>query len=159
MASQRWYMSWYLNDHTVRDFALQKRKVLCRGYAKLVWCVTGCLTSNPNSNKGKVLVVQGVDLDTTYIKGGKSPRKCTSFLRLKLLYILYCFLAQYWLDRQSVRLDPLCFKGASLSYPRRERKPPGDRRSHHLPLKSTTAESTSDNNYLIQSYVNVWFNN
>jgi len=74
MATQRWYMSWYPGDHTVRKIALQKRQVLCRGY-KFVQCVTGCLTSNPNSTKGKILVRQGVDLDTTYIKGGKNPRR------------------------------------------------------------------------------------
>ena len=95
MALQRWYMSWYPGDHTVKDFALQKRQVLCRGCAKLVQHATGCLTSNPNSTKGKILVGQGVNLDTTYIKGGKNPRKGMSFLRQKLLYILYCFLAQY----------------------------------------------------------------
>ena len=88
MAPQRWYMSRYPGGHTVRDFALQKGQVLCRSCAKLVQRVTGCLTSNPNSTKGKILVEQGVDLDITYIKGGKNPRKGTSFLRLKLLYIL-----------------------------------------------------------------------
>jgi len=54
---------------------------LCCGCAKLVQRVTGCLTSNPNSTKGKIIVGQGVDLDTTYIKGGKNPRKGTPFLR------------------------------------------------------------------------------
>ena len=80
MAPQRWYTSWYPGGHIVKDFVVQKRQVLCRGCAKLVQRVAGCLTSNSNSTKGKILVGQEVDLDTTYIKGGKNPRRGTQFL-------------------------------------------------------------------------------
>jgi len=52
---------------------------------------------------------QRVDLDTTYIKGGKNPREGTSFLRLKLLYILYYFLTSIDLivGVQSTGMTPL----------------------------------------------------
>jgi len=133
-------MSWYPDDHTVRDFALQKRQVLCRSCAKLVQRIIGCLTSNPNSTKEKILVGQGVDLVTTYIKGGNVSKTETA-----LHTLLFLSPVLTWSSKCNQQVGPLYFNGATFSYPRRERKPLGDRRSHHLPLKSTTTKPTSEN--------------
>jgi len=79
MASQRWYMSWYPDNHTVKILHSIRGKS----------CATAAL-SLCNTQQDALLVTliplkkrsswnREVDLDTTYKKGGKNPREIRRF--------------------------------------------------------------------------------
>ena len=88
MAPQRWCMSWYPGGHTIKILHSRRGKFCAAATLRL------CNTQQDASLGTLIPLKEGyswdreVDLDTTYKKGGKNPRKGTSFLRLKLFYIL-----------------------------------------------------------------------
>ena len=88
MAPQPWCMSWYPGGHTVKILH-SKRENSC-ATAMLRLCATqqdvSLITLIPLKERSSW--DREVNLDTTYRKGGKNPRKGMLFLRLKLFYIL-----------------------------------------------------------------------
>jgi len=88
MVPQRLYMSWHPSGHIVK--ILHSRKGRFSAAVALRLCNTQqyALLVNLIPLKERSSWDREADLDTTYKKGSKDPRKGTSFLRLKLLYIL-----------------------------------------------------------------------
>jgi len=88
MALQCWYMSWYPDSHTVKILYSKRGKSCAAAALRLCNTQQDALLVTLIPLKERSSWDREVDLDTTYKKGGKNPRKGTPFLRLKLFYIL-----------------------------------------------------------------------
>jgi len=79
MAPHRWCMSWYPGGHTVKILNSIKGKSCATAALSLFDTQRDALLVTVIPLKERSLWDREVDLDTTYKKGGKNPRKVRRF--------------------------------------------------------------------------------